>query len=174
MSKTTPAFLAADLGATTDLFYLHSLEDFRSSCTRMVAQANKTLNLISPDLEPLIYDQAPFISAVKRLALKSRVARIRIIVQDNSLVRQQGHRLIELAQRLTSTIELRKPDRAYREYTESFLLVDDCGYLHRQLADRYAATACFNDRLQASQLGAVFNEAWERAEPDIELVRLHL
>lgn len=140
----------------------------------MVAQANRSLSLISPDLEPLIYDQAPFISAVKRLALKSRVARIRIIVQDNSLARQQGHRLIKLAQRLTSTMEIRKPDRAYREFTESFLLVDDCGYLHRQLADRYPATACYNDRLQVSQLEAVFNEAWERAEPDFELVRLHL
>lgn len=73
-----------------------------------------------------------------------------------------------------NTIEIRKPDREYRDFAESFLLVDDCGYLHRKLADRYRATACFNDQLQVSQREEIFTDAWERGEPDMELVRLHL
>ncbi len=44
----------------------------------------------------------------------------------------------------------------------------------RKLADRYRAIACFNDRLQLSQLEEIFTDAWERGEPDMELVRLHL
>lgn len=174
MDESAPAFLEAKLGETSNTYYLHSAEEYRDLAIRMVAQASRTLNLISPNLEPIIYDQIPFISAVKQLALKNRIARIHILVQDNSLVRKQGHRLIDLAQHLTSTIEIRKPDREYLELAESFMLLDDCGYLHRQLTDRYEATACFNDRLKVSQLENIFNQAWEAGEPDIELVRLHL
>ena len=174
MDESTPAFLEADLGGTTEIFSLHTKDVFCNLSTRMVAQAHRSLSLISPDLEPVIYDQAPFISAVKQLALQSRVAQIRILVQDNSQLRQQGHRLIDLAQRLPSTIEIRKPDKEYPGLAESFLLVDDSGYTRHKLGGRFEATACFNDRLQVSQLEDVFSEAWERGEPDIELVRLHL
>ncbi|MEN8178028.1 MAG: GNAT family N-acetyltransferase [Pseudomonadota bacterium] len=173
-TESSPGFMEANLGLTQTTYYLHSAEEYRDLATRMVAQATRTLSLISGDLEPLVYDQAPFISAVKQLALKSQVAHIRILIQDNSLLRRQGHRLIDLAQRLTSTIEVRKPDREYREFAQSFLLVDDCGYLHRQQADRYTTTACFHDRLQTAQLEETFSEIWERGEPDMELVRLHL
>ncbi len=174
MNEPKPTFLQANLGESPNTYYLHSEVEYRDLSTRMVEQAKRTLNLITPDLEPNIYDQVPFINAVKQLALKSQVARIRILVQDNSLVRNQGHRLIDLAQRLPSTLEIRRPDKEYAQFTESFLLVDHAGYLHRRLADRYQAKACFNDRLQVSQLEDLFNEAWERGEPDIELVRLHL
>jgi hypothetical protein len=102
------------------------------------------------------------------------VARIRILLQDNGLVRTQGHRLLELAQRLPSTVELRKPDRVFRQFQENFLLVDDCGYLHHRLSGRYQVSACCNDRLQVSQYAELFTEAWEAGEPDRELARLHL
>jgi hypothetical protein len=140
----------------------------------MVSQANRSLDLLTADLEPALYDQPAFLEACKRLALKSKIARIRILLQDNSLVRQQGHRLIELIQRLPSSIELRKPDRAFREHPENFLLVDDCGYLHRRLLGRYQVTACCNDRLQVSRFEDLFTQAWEAGEPDRELARLHL
>jgi hypothetical protein len=162
------------LGETPDIYPLHSADEARELVLRMASQASRSLDLLTTDLEPALYDQPEFLEAFKQLALKSKVARIRILLQDNSLVRSQGHRLIELAQRLPSTVELRKPDRAFREFAENFMLVDDCGYLHRRLLGRYQATACFNDRLQVSQWESLFTEAWEAAEPDMELARLHL
>lgn len=164
----------ARLGGTSDLYRLDAVEQARDLTLRMVAQAGRSLDLLTYDLEPALYDQPDFLEAFKRLALKSKVARIRILLQDNSLVRSQGHRLIELAQRLPSTVELRKPDRIFRNHPESFLLVDDCGYLHRRLTGRYQVSACCNDRLQVSQFAELFTEAWENGEPDRELARLHL
>ena len=174
MDDSSPPFQEAQLGATPDIYALHSMQEYRELACRLVSLTRRTLDLITPDLEPPVYDQLPFIDALKRLALQSRVARIRILVQDNSLIRQQGHRLVELAQRLPSTIEIRKPDREFRDFAESFLLADDAGYLQRSLLERYEASACFNDRLKVSQLQEIFTDAWERGEPDRELVRLHL
>ena len=164
----------ARLGETPDLYQLHSVEETRELTLRMVDQANRSLDLLTFDLEPSLYDQPAFLESFKRLALKSKVARIRILLQDNGLVRSQGHRLIELVQRLPSTVQLRKPDRIFQGFQENFLLVDDCGYLHRRLSGRYQVSACCNDRLQVSQFAELFTEAWEAAEPDRELARLHL
>jgi hypothetical protein len=164
----------ARLGETPDHYQLHSVDETRELTLRMVGQASHGLDLLTADLEPALYDQPVFVDVCKRLALKSKVVRIRILLQDNSLVRSQGHRLIELIQRLPSTVELRKPDRVFQELQENFLLVDDCGYLHRKLIGRYQVSACCNDRLQVSQLEDLFTEAWEAGEPDRELARLHL
>jgi len=164
----------ARLGETPDLYQLHSMEETRELTLRMVGQASHSLDLLTADLEPALCDQPAFVEACKRLALKSKVSRIRILLQDNSLVRSQGHRLIELIQRLPSRVELRKPDRNFQEYRENFLLVDDCGYLHRRLIGHYLVSACCNDRLQVSQLEELFTEAWEAGTPDRELARLHL
>ena len=162
------------LSVTPDLYQLDSVTQTKELTLQMVDQASRSLDLLTADLEPALYDQPDFIEAFKRLALKSKVARIRILLQDNSLVRTQGHRLIELIQRLPSTVELRRPDRTFRDYPENFLLVDDCGYLHRRLIGRYQVTACCNNRLQVSQFESLFIEAWEAGEPDRELARLHL
>jgi hypothetical protein len=174
MNQPQPPLQQAVLGETPDLYRLDSLEATRQLTLCMASQAKRSLDLLTLDLEPALYEQPAFLEAFKRLALKSKVARIRILLQDNTRVRNEGHRLIELAQRLPSTVALRKPDQRYRDFAENFLLVDDCGYLHRRLIGRYQVTACCHDRLQVSQLQAVFTEAWEAGEPDRELARLHL
>ena len=164
----------ARLGETADLYQLDSVEPTRELTLRMVGQASRSLDLFTFDLEPALYDQPAFLEAFKRLARMRKVARIRILLQDHHLVRHRGHRLIELVQRLPSTVELRKPDAAFRAFRENFLLVDDCGYLHRRMAGRYQVNACCNDRLQVARLADLFTEAWEAGEPDRELARLHL
>ena len=174
MDEPTTPYQAALLGQTATIYHLHSVDEYRDIASRLATQASRSLSLLSRDLEPLVFNQPPFIEAVKQLALNTRIARIRILLQDNSLVRTQGHRLIDLAQRLTSTIEIRKPGRESVDIAETFLIADDCGYLHRQLADRYEAMVCFNDHLRTNQLEERFTEIWERGEPDIEMVRLHL
>ncbi len=65
-------------------------DETRELTQRMVAQANRSLDLLTADLEPALYDQPAFLEAFKQLALKSKVARIRILLQDNSLVRTPG------------------------------------------------------------------------------------
>ncbi|MCU7920282.1 MAG: GNAT family N-acetyltransferase [Candidatus Thiodiazotropha sp. (ex Epidulcina cf. delphinae)] len=169
----TELFLAK-LGETPDLYPLHSVEDHQIHATTMTRQTKRYLCLFSRDLDPQIYDNPPFIEAVKNLAMRSRFSRIRILLQDNTLVVQQGHRLVELAQRLSSVIEIRKPGEDHIDYPENFLLLDDCGYLHRKQAENLQGMACYNDRHRVNRYQGLFDEAWEYGVPDRELARLHL
>ncbi|MCU7811997.1 MAG: GNAT family N-acetyltransferase [Candidatus Thiodiazotropha sp. (ex Notomyrtea botanica)] len=162
------------LGETSDLFHLHNEEENLVHATTLLRQAKRELAIMTHDLDPKIFDQPAFLEAFKALALRSRFTRIQIILQDNTLVLQQGHRLVELAQRLPSVIEIRKPSQDFIDTPETFLLVDDCGYLHRKAAESYLGIACYHNRHRVNRLLALFSDAWETGTPDRELARLHL
>jgi hypothetical protein len=87
---------------------------------------------------------------------------------------RRGHRLIDLAQRLSSKIEIRKPIAEYADINRTFFVADEAGYVSRPLAERYEGVANFSDRLSARNLVNTFNEVWERSQQDPQLRRLHL
>jgi predicted GNAT family N-acyltransferase len=171
---TTDELFLAQLGDTSDLYQLHTVEDHQIHATSMLRQAKRYLSILSLDLDHQIFDTPDFIDATKNLAMRSRFSRIRILLQDNTLVIQQGHRLVELAQRLSTAIEIRIPGEEYREHAENFMLVDDVGFLHRKQASNLLGSACYNDRYRVNRMLAVFNEAWEFGTPDRALARLYL
>ncbi|MEW8115769.1 MAG: GNAT family N-acetyltransferase [Candidatus Thiodiazotropha sp.] len=164
----------AQLGKTAELYHLHTVEDHQIHATSMVRQAKRYLAIFSQTLDPQIFDTSPFIDATKQLAMRSRFSRIRILLQDNTLVVQQGHRLVELAQRLSTTIEIRIPGEEHMEHAENFMLIDELGYLHRKQAENPLGTACYNDRHRVNRMLTIFDEAWEFGVPDRELARLYL
>ena len=162
------------LGESDELFHLHSEEDHLIHAAAMLRQAKRDMALFTFDLDPAVYDQPPFLEAFKALALRSRHSRLRILLQDNTLVLQRGHRLLELAQRLPSVIEIRIPHEDFLDHPENFLLIDDAGYLHKRSLEGYSGIACYHNRHRVNRLLAVFDEAWEHGIPDRELSRLHL
>jgi predicted GNAT family N-acyltransferase len=164
----------AQLGKTNELYHLHTLEDHQAHATSMVRQAKHYLCIFTHNLDPQIFDTPPFIDATKKLAIRSRFSRIRILLQDNTLVMQQGHRLVELAQRLSTAIEVRIPGEEYRDHAENFMLIDEVGYIHRKQAENLLGTACYNDNHRVNRMQTIFDEAWEFGTPDRELAWLHL
>lgn len=162
------------LGETNELLTLESAAEHRAVALAMAQQAARTLHIFSRDLDPAVFDSAEFEEAVSALARHSQYSRIHILVQDSSRVVLHGHRLVNLAQRLSSKIEIRKPIAEYADINRAFFVADEAGYISRQLADRYEAVANFNDRLSARDLVGFFTEVWERSQQDSQLRRLHL
>ncbi|HHH40024.1 MAG TPA: acyltransferase [Sedimenticola sp.] len=147
---------------------------FREAARELAEQARRTLDILTLDLEAPLYDQTPFLAAVKQLALRGNLGRIRVLLLDNERVRQHGHRLLELATRLPSRIEIRRPPPEHADHPENFLVADRRGYLHRHRGNGYAGETHPDYRLRATRLARVFDEIWERSEQDSTLRRLHL
>jgi hypothetical protein len=155
-------------------FQLQSRNQVAQVAHTLASQAQRSLLLYTRDLEPEIYDQTAFLEALSQLARLHRQTRFRILIADSRHVIQQGHRLIELALRLRSFIEFRRPNPDYPESGETFLLADNAGYLHRPNANRYEGSANFNDPARVTEWRNRFMEVWERSEPDVEIRRLYL
>ena len=166
--------IALTLGESDTVIELEDGDACRHAIDLLTDQTRNSLEMISRDLDAPLLDRGPFLDALNRLCSRNRQARVRILVQDPAAAVRDGHRLIELGRRLSSSIEFRQPHPDYRHYNEAFLVADGCGYLHRPLADRYEGTVNFNDRVQARRYQDFFTEVWERSQPHPDLRRLYI
>ena len=162
------------LGTSEELLTVDRAEDVAAIVLALARQARRHLDIVSRHLDPQLYDNEDFADAVKELARSHRLARVRLFVIDPRPLVSRGHRLVELAERLSSTVSIRVPAPEHRQFNEAFLVADNVGYLHRQFSDRYEAEADFGGRRRAGALLDRLNEMWERGEPDPNFRRLHI
>ncbi|MFN2310179.1 MAG: hypothetical protein ABR553_10695, partial [Gammaproteobacteria bacterium] len=162
------------LGEHAGDYALEGRDDNRRAAALLAAQARRRIDLFTPDLEPALYDQTAFLDGLVQLCLNSPRARVRVLAKDFERALKDGHRLVELARRLSSYIELRRVHPDYQENNESFLIADDHGLLHRRHAPRFDGSFSCKTPLEVRRLRAVFDEIWDRSEPATELRRLHL
>lgn len=162
------------LGKDPEPILVATSGDNRIAAVALVKQGRRYLHIFSRDLDPAVYDTTTFVSAVRELATYSRYSQIRILVQNSERIAKHGHRLVQLAHRLSSFIQVRKPARDHQALSEAFLVVDKLGLLHRKMSDRYDGVVNFNAPLEAAALVRFFDEVWDRSEPDPELRRLYI
>ena len=162
------------LAETVGNLEFSDLQALRDISAHMLSQARRQLIIFSHDLDARVFDQPLFLEGARHLALRSRHARIEVLLQNNARIVKEGHRLVELARRLSSTIEVRKPHPDHLQLPENFMLVDNSGFVYRKLASRYQGVASFHDPLENRRLRECFREMWESSEPDPEMRRLYI
>lgn len=153
---------------------LDNLRDNRAAAVALTDGARRALAILSRDLEAPVYDCEEFLQALQRLILLSRKVRVRIVVVDPLPAARSGHRLIALAQRLPSFIEIRRAGPDHVGVTDAFLVADDAGLLYRPLASRYQGFADTYNPAEAGRQLRRFEEIWAHAEPEPEFRRLRL
>ena len=175
-----PEFDEADIPHRTMVLDLGQRIEFdgwaanQRGAVRVARAAHRSLALFTRDLEPLTYNTEPFLAEVRRVALAGRYARVRVLVQDSARAAREGHRMVELARRLSTYIELRKPHDDHRNLIETFLVADERAVLYRKESDRYEGYADLDNPLEARRLLRTFDEIWQRADTDAEMRRLGL
>lgn len=151
-----------------------SRREHREIALAMAEQARRSLCILTHDLEHAVYNTADLAEAVRALVTRSRHCSVRILVQDAAAVIHRTHRLVDLSQRLSSSIHIRRPHEEHRRIGRTFLVADGTGYLRRTQPHRYEGRAHFNDPAEARELSRLFEVLWERSAPDPELQRLYL
>ena len=119
-----------------------------------------------------IHGRAPTVAT--GLALARPGVCVRVLLFDPRAATQSGHRLIELARRLTSRIAIRRVADEDQERLDAFLIVDETGYVHRRLAERLEAIADYADPPAARRLRQDFERLWEHGSVDSELRQLFI
>jgi hypothetical protein len=172
MAKELP--MSYKLGETQTEIHIDTAEENKNAAASLAQQARHSIDIFSQDLEAEIYNNGDFGSSVFKLAKKHPDTKVRILTQDSRKAVQNGHRLIKLAQSLTSSVFIHTPSRDYKDEKSAFLLVDQLGVLFRVNAgDRnYRASVSYNSPQRAGQLTDFFNEAWEHSTPDIQTRRI--
>lgn len=146
----------------------------RLAAVSMARQAARSIEIVSRKLDPPMYDNDDFCQAVSRLVTGSRRARVRVLLRQVDPVMRHGHRLLNVAHRLSSFIEMRVPAPEYDDFNGAFLVVDGTGIIDRRLSDRFEARVSFNDPRAAQELRRQFEEMWQTSVSNANLRRSYI
>lgn len=141
----------------------------------LASQSNRELRILTPDLEPLLYDRATFLEQVKRLAVERRGhLPVRILLLDAGPALRRGHRLIELSRKLSSAVQMRAIPEEFAERCDHYLLADNTGYVLSRHAVPRTLLLDFNAAATVRRMQREFERIWEQGTVHLGLRRLYL
>lgn len=153
---------------------LSSRDETRRAVVTVAASAKRSLAILTPDLEPGIYDHEDFLDVVKRLVLAKRYARIRVIVTDPARAIRNGNRFVGVARRLNTYIDMRNAHKDYLGHREALLIADDNALLYRVDAARWEGIADSDDPVVTRRYLDFFDTIWNISEPGPEFRQLRV
>lgn len=141
---------------------------------KLLQQANRSICFLGPELDKVLFDNDDAVALISQLARNSRFSQIRFAVYSTRRNISESHRVLALANKLTSSIEIRQCAVIDQQPQRYFLIVDRLGYLACQNPTRYSGVAQLQNRAKCRFLQQQFDAIWARAEPDPNIRRLNL
>jgi hypothetical protein len=162
-------------GDDTRAFAVDDREALAAARLQLLADTRRQLLIHLPQLAPGVLDSPAELAELRRIATAGRGAEIRLLLHNPAAALRDGHRLIDLAQRLPSIWQVRTPEEPVdRAVTSAWLLGDGGGYLFLPDAARPQGRAARRDRAAQAPLRQQFDEIWERSPRARELLALDL
>jgi len=156
------------------LHILSTFDEVRSATETVAASGQRLISIMTPDLEPEIYDQPALLETIKRFVLGHSFAKVRVLLRDQARLSAGANRFIAMAHRLTSYLEIRIRATQYRELTAAYCIADDRAIVYRVRADRAEGIAGFNNPPIARQYLQEFDAVWQASvleEREVRAVR---
>lgn len=169
LTQPVPARAAAPLPPSESLRVLASLEELRSAVTAVAGSAQRLMSIYTPDLEPELYDQTPFLDIVKRFVLARSFAKVRVLLGDSTRLLRDGNRFVAMGRRLTSYIDIRVVQGLSKQRAPAYLIADDRAIVYRTRTDQWNGIADFNNPPMARLHLNEFDEVWNANAPDHQL-----
>jgi hypothetical protein len=148
---------------------LSTMPEVRDASLKVAKSAQRLLSIFTPDLEPLIYGEEPFLEAIKRLVLARSYAKVRVLLDDPSRAMVDNNRFLALARRLTSCIDLRSMSPEYPASAGAFIIADDKALVYRLQIDRWDGISDMNDPAVVRRYLNFFDEVWNTSMQESQL-----
>ncbi|MEO6799238.1 MAG: GNAT family N-acetyltransferase [Rhodanobacter sp.] len=140
-------------------------DEIAAARLQLLGDARHRLAIRLPVLDDENYASVQELDQLRRIAISGRSALIRVLLHDPDAALRNDHRLIALAQRLPSSIQIRVPvDEVDLTWASACLLNDVGGYLFLPDAQRTRGRAARSHRANAAPLQQHFDEVWDRSE----------
>lgn len=168
----TTAVLTERRPVSETLHVLSTFDEVRAATETVASSGQRLISIMTPDLEPEIYDQAALLEVIKRFVLGHSFAKVRVLMRDQARLSSGANRFIAMAHRLTSYLEIRIRAPQYRELTAAYCIADDRAIVYRLRADRAEGIAGFNNPPIARQYLQEFDAVWQASMIEEREVRV--
>ena len=155
----------------TGVQYPHPFDELAVS---LCASAARYVFILSPRLDHQVFDNPEMSSALASLARASRQTEVRILISDSRQIVSRGHRLVQLARRLPTSIHIRKLPEHPDCHGEPVITRDMDGVLFNPGGSDHEGFYEPNSRASARKHLEHFEELWRHGTADVELRSLSL
>ncbi|MBT8136610.1 MAG: hypothetical protein KJO54_06320 [Gammaproteobacteria bacterium] len=148
--------------------------EYSKAVVELVNHAQRTIDVLSPELTPVVFSTAELIDAARAFAIRSQHTLMRVLIRNTTPLTRNDHRFLDIAQRLSSKVKVRKlaPDFQCRD--DAFVIADEEQFVLRRQAVTWNG---FHDSSRpeiARKLTVEFEEMWEHSTTDPGVRRLHI
>jgi hypothetical protein len=150
----------AAVAPSAELQTLQTMEQVRAATVQVAASAQRLLSIVTPDMEPLIYDQTPFLEVIKRFVLGRAFGKVRVLVKDTGRMNATNHRFVSMARRLSSCLELRVHHPDPEQPRLAYIIADDRALLVRSDHKNWTAFLSLDNPSAARLHLQDFDRAW--------------
>lgn len=151
-----------------------SREHYKSLGIELLRRAKKQICFFGKNIDSTLFDDPEVLAYLSEFARRSDKTQILFAIHSSQQNISSGHRLLPLAQKLTSSIKINAVSRKHQELTQMFLIIDDDCYLSCQSDNRYQGKVGLNVPADVRPFQQKFDTIWEHSTPDISLRRLNI
>lgn len=151
-----------------------SVSHLKKTAMELITQIERSLRILSYDLDHEVFDDEKMSTLISALARKSRYTHIHILLVDSTALARQGHRLLSLQRRLPSNIFIRLVSCDPQEIKNNLIIADDCGIICQSIKENKKIWANFNNRPIVTNHATQFDELWNKSTEDKNVRQLDL
>ncbi|HKK22918.1 MAG TPA: GNAT family N-acetyltransferase [Pseudohaliea sp.] len=149
-------------------------EPFATLLLSLARSARRELAVLSPSLEPSLFEPPGLTEAITALCRQHRQAQLRILVADGRALSGRGSALLQLARRLPSRLALRELPKHPEWSGDSCVIRDRDGLLALPADPLSGGSYLPDDRPRVARELERFETLWHHGEATAELRALHL
>jgi len=154
---------------------LEGRRDCQEAAKTLILGSVGCVYIVTQRLESELYNNVEIYDHLSHLAVTNRHTDIRIITHDTRVAANQGHYLIQLAQRLPTFAQIRATvTQGHRNFRESWLIADDSAYLRIRNPERFEGYYETDNKLECRSYTDDFMKMWEACAQDQNTRRLNL
>lgn len=153
---------------------LTSVAEVRAAVIQVTGVANRTLSILTHDLEPDVYDHDDFLETLKKFILARTFARVRVLILEPTRVVMSASRFVAMGRRLNSYIEFRRvlPDLA--GHPEAFFIADEQALVYRARSESWDGMSDTYAPAVARMYLSKFESLWNACEIEPEVRSLQI
>ncbi|MDX1736153.1 MAG: hypothetical protein R3228_17385 [Halioglobus sp.] len=140
----------------------------------LCATASRYVCILSPTLDHAVFDSEELVATLSALARATRQTQVRILLRDKREVVSRGHKLVNLARRLPSTVHIQRLDEHPDWNDETIVVRDRNGVLYKPGDSDTNAFYEPDSRASTQRHLNLFEDLWRFSVKDPDLRRLDL
>ncbi|MEE4299611.1 MAG: GNAT family N-acetyltransferase [Pseudomonadales bacterium] len=145
-----------------------------AAIVELATYARREILVLSQDLDPRYFDRPELLEMLSRFARRHGNAAVRILVHDTRRMIRDGHGLLDLGRRLSSSFDIRIVHPEMQDREDTFVLADRTGMVGIPRSSTAAGFLNLNDAPLTRQYANLWNRLNDRSVTDPNLRQMSI